>query len=128
MDRVDETIINYELIEDTLALVCSQPEVFSPPDKGSIADGATLIFLPGMGEIRRLSDMLRASRFFGNCVQFEIIPLHSSLSASEQRKAFKKSREGMRKIIISTNIGKSLAFTMTPGVYYQKYLTLFSRS
>ena len=107
MDRVDESRINYDLIEDALRLVCEDQEAFAPPETGKMENGATLIFLPGIGEIKALSDQLLASRFFGNPQRFEIVPLHSSLSSTDQRRAFTKLRKGVRKIIISTNIAET---------------------
>jgi len=107
MDRVDETKINYDLIEDTLALMCDDPNAFTTPDHAVIEDGAILIFLPGMGEIRVLMERLMGTRRFGNTSKYEIVPMHSSLSSREQRRAFQTPRKGLRKIIISTNIAET---------------------
>ena len=77
---MDETIINYELIEDVLEILCGDDPkrkgLLPPslPDKNeegssppSLRGGTILIFLPGLGEIRHLLDRLNVSRRFGRC-------------------------------------------------------------
>lgn len=109
MDRVDEQTINYDLIEDLLSLLLinfqDNNSLLLPEgaDQNSLRKGAVLIFLPGMGEIRSLSERLKGSRRFGDRNQFEIIAMHSTLSPSDQRRAFVKPKSG-QKIILSTNI------------------------
>lgn len=103
MDRVNEEIINYELIEDILRLLLVEPEkneVLVPPKGSHISDGSVLIFLPGKGEILSLTNSLQANRVLGNKDRFEIIPLHSTLSPQDQRRAFTKPKKGCRKIIL----------------------------
>lgn len=118
MDRVDEQVINYDLIEDVLnllllreqnnqTLVAPKVDDENSSFSNTSQDGATLIFLPGFGEIRRLSEQLKGSRSFGNSLKFDIILLHSTLSPQDQRRAFKPSSKGCRKIILSTNIAET---------------------
>lgn len=113
MDRVDEFVINYDLIEDVLTLLLdehAENTILLPPSgvgNETKPDGSVLVFLPGMGEIRALSDRLSGSRFFGNSSRFEIIPMHSSLSPQDQKRAFLKPRAGCRKIILATNIAET---------------------
>ena len=110
MERVDEKVLNYELIEDVLTFLLLEPQrndsILLPEGSSmeSIGEGAVLIFLPGMGEIRALTETLRASRRFGNPSRFAIIPMHSSLSPKDQRRAFMKPQKGCQKIILATNI------------------------
>lgn len=110
MQRVDESILNYDLIEDVLAMLLLDTEnndsIVLPDgtDNESLSKGSVLVFLPGMGEIRSLSERLRGSRQFGNRNRFDIIPMHSSLSSNEQRRAFIKPKGGCQKIILATNI------------------------
>lgn len=109
MGRVDETSINYDLIEDTLRLILVHydPDCgLVPPNGANLSGGAVLVFLPGIGEIRTLTERLQGSRLFGK-QQFEIVPLHSTLSSTDQRRAFQPARSGCRKIIISTNIAET---------------------
>lgn len=103
MDRVNEEIINYDLIEDVLGLLLvnvDSNEVLLPPENSTFADGSVLIFLPGLGEIRALKERLEGNREFGNKGRFDIVPMHSTLSPQDQRRAFEKSKEGCRKIIL----------------------------
>jgi HrpA-like RNA helicase len=110
MDRVDEAKINYDLIEDVLMklLVDTVPsDVLVPPAGAQLQSGAVLIFLPGIGEIRTLSERLQSNRILGDSKRFEIIPMHSALSANDQRKAFIVPRKVDWAIIISTNIAET---------------------
>lgn len=108
MDRVDETKINYDLIEDLLQvfLVDSAPEL-SAPDGADLSQGAVLVFLPGIGEIRALTERLKGNHVFGNQELFEIVSLHSSLASKDQKRAFLFPSRGCRKIIVSTNIAET---------------------
>jgi hypothetical protein len=109
MDRVDETSINYDLIEDALELILLKYDKscgLVPPENANLSDGGVLIFLPGIGEIRTLAERLSGSRLFGTS-KFDIVPLHSTLSSSDQRRAFHKANKGCRKIILSTNIAET---------------------
>jgi HrpA-like RNA helicase len=107
MDRVDETILNYDLIEDVLELLFSHSNTFTTTDNVEVKNGAVLIFLPGLREIRTLMDRLSGRTIFRNNDKLEVIPLHSSLSSKDQRRAFKPANKGCRKIIISTNIAET---------------------
>ena len=103
LERVDESILNYDLIEDIIQLLFVHPERNSTllaPDGADISNGSVLIFLPGIGEIRSLMDRLSANRTLGNKSKFSIIPLHSKLSSIDQRKAFLPVKVGCRKIIL----------------------------
>ena len=61
----------------------------------------------GLGEIRALIERLDGSRFFRDRKKFDLIPLHSTLSSKDQRRAFLPSKPGCRKIIASTNIAET---------------------
>ena len=65
------------------------------------------MFLPGLGEIKAVTEQLEASRHLGDKKRFEIIPMHSTLSARDQRRAFVPSKPGSRKIILATNIAET---------------------
>lgn len=108
MDRVDEKVLNYDLIEDVLALLTgNENDTIVNPSGINPSDGAFLVFLPGMAEIRSLTNRLTGSRKFGNKQNFEVIPLHSSLSPQEQKRAFATPRARCRKIILATNIAET---------------------
>ncbi|CAI7885728.1 unnamed protein product [Closterium sp. NIES-54] len=104
--RVDEGTIDYELLEDVVAHIDS-----------TCGPGAILVFLPGMGEIQYLWDRLAASRQFGAPGKVEwLLPLHSSVSAAEQRTAFNSPPSGVRKVVLATNIAET-SITIDDVVY-----------
>lgn len=118
MERVDEKIINFDLIEDILLLLLVDAEknhlIVPPPcadgerdSQPNLTSGSILIFLPGIGEIRTLYDRLTGSIDFGNPNRFNIIPMHSTLSPKEQKRAFIKPKLGCQKIILATNIAET---------------------
>ncbi|KAK9807916.1 hypothetical protein WJX73_001801 [Symbiochloris irregularis] len=74
--------------------------------QGSNALGAILVFLPGWDEIARLKDMLEeeSNSLGGRC---EILPLHSMVPSADQRRVFKRSQPGERKIVLATNIAET---------------------
>jgi len=66
-----------------------------------------LFFLPGVGEIRRASDILSDMLAKGELPSdFVLTPLHSRLSSEEQERAL-YPLAGQRKIILSTNLAES---------------------
>lgn len=109
MDRVDETVINYDLIECLLQHLClDNTSQWFGDDIGIVrTSGAVLIFLPGIGEINTLVDRLQASKSFGDPGKFKILALHSAVSSSQQKEAFKVPGHGCTKIVVSTNIAET---------------------
>jgi HrpA-like RNA helicase len=103
--------MNYDLIEDVLGLLLVNPSAndsLTPPDSAvDFSAGAVLIFLPGAGEIQTLRERLEGSRTFGDRRRFDIIPMHSTLSPKDQRRAFVTSKKGCQKIILATNIAET---------------------
>lgn len=94
---VDESKVDYELIEDLLAHIDEH-----------MGEGAILVFLPGLAEIRTLKGRLSAShRFSDTKGRHLILPLHSTTPAEEQRLVFRKPPEGRRKVVLSTNIAET---------------------
>ncbi|CAN1288280.1 DExH-box ATP-dependent RNA helicase DExH7, chloroplastic [Linum perenne] len=103
--RLNEDVIDYDLLED---LVCHVDETFD--------EGAILVFLPGVSEIYTLHDRLASlSRFSGPSSDW-ILPLHSSVASTEQKKVFMSPPENIRKIIIATNIAET-SITIDDVVY-----------
>ncbi|XP_024877807.1 putative ATP-dependent RNA helicase DHX57 [Temnothorax curvispinosus] len=90
--------INYDLIEHILEWIITGEHNY--PKKGSI-----LIFLPGLYEIITLMEQLEGN-FILSRNEIMILPLHSSLSIEEQSRVFQKI-EGVRKIVISTNLAET---------------------
>ena len=66
---------------------------------------AILVFLPGIAEIRQMNDMLCGHPAFSS--GWYIYPLHSSIASEEQEAAFLIPPEGVRKIVLATNIAET---------------------
>ncbi len=66
------------------------------------ASGSMLIFLPGQGEIRRLSSLLGTLP-----PDVSLHPLYGDLSAAEQDAAIAPPSEGHRKIVLATSIAET---------------------
>ena len=97
MSKLNEYRIPYELIVKLLQSI--QVGALSNYSK------ATLVFLPGIAEIRRLNDMLHGNPAFAR--QCEIFALHSSIATEDQERAFLPPPRDMRKIVLATNIAET---------------------
>lgn len=67
-------------------------------------NGSILIFLPGIMEINRCINTIERE-FDNNSVW--CLPLHSALSSNDQKRVFKNSPRGTRKIVVSTNVAET---------------------
>lgn len=67
--------------------------------------GDVLAFLPGAGEIRRVSNLLGDGGTLGRGVR--IAPLFGNLSQEDQDRAIEPSTPGTRKIVLSTSIAET---------------------
>lgn len=65
--------------------------------------GSLLLFLPGVGEIQRVQEHL-ASRSGSDVL---LCPLYGALSLEAQRKAILPAPDGMRKVVLATNIAET---------------------
>jgi len=72
-------------------------------------NGSILVFLPGKGEIEALSRTLYKDPQLGNKSKCSILQLHSTLTPSEQWRAFQPVKYGVVKIVLSTNIAGELS-------------------
>ena len=97
VSRIDEYKIPYDLIVHLLENL--------PESEFAAYSRATLVFMPGIAEIRRLTRMLLGHRAFSK--QCEVIALHSSIATEEQERAFYPPRPGNRKIVLATNIAET---------------------
>ena len=77
------------------------------PEGADVSKGSVLVFMPGLGEIRSMTERLEGNRQLRDKNRFEIIPMHSTLSSKDQKRAFVPVRSGCRKIILSTNIAET---------------------
>ncbi|WP_370152508.1 ATP-dependent helicase HrpB [Ferrovibrio sp.] len=66
-------------------------------------EGDMLVFLPGVGEIRRVEAMLAG----GLPAATDVVPLYGDLTGDQQDRALKPSPAGRRKVVLSTSIAES---------------------
>ncbi|KZT42570.1 P-loop containing nucleoside triphosphate hydrolase protein [Sistotremastrum suecicum HHB10207 ss-3] len=98
---LDERQIPYELIVRLLECLCFEDLNLQQHS------GAILIFLPGLGEIKHLNDLLMEHAMFGEEQLFRVYPLHSTISNENQGAVFDIPPLGIRKIVIATNIAET---------------------
>ncbi|KAI0374315.1 P-loop containing nucleoside triphosphate hydrolase protein [Pilatotrama ljubarskyi] len=101
VNLLDERLIPYDLIVRLLEKICFEDASYET------YSSAILVFMPGMGEIRRLNDILTEHRSFGSEDRFRIYPLHSTISSDQQGAVFDIPPPGVRKIVIATNIAET---------------------
>ena len=119
IQNVDETIINYDAIEQLVgAIIRTELEngpsaLVPPPIAGTkpkdVGLGAILIFMPGQFEIMRLIRKLELSRLLeeDDVGALRILPLYGSLSSKDQKRIFERPPDGVRKIVVATNIAET---------------------
>ncbi len=128
--RVDEARVNYDLIEMLLLFLVSGEmrgtaqancigstrerflnalDALQMEANGDSNANAILIFLPGMGQIQALFDRFSHHRVLGDTRKFQVLRLHSSLSAlkDEQKAVFRDPPPGIIKIVLATNIAET---------------------
>lgn len=133
LSLLDQSIVNYDLIEAVIFLITQQGSQelqklghFSGSESKNKSPllsnalhlgttGAVLIFLPGIAEIHRLQSRLRSSSCLSG-IGIWVLTLHSSMSGEEQRRVFQKPSEGHRKIILATNIAET-SITIDDVIY-----------
>ncbi|KAF8971290.1 hypothetical protein BGZ46_010342, partial [Entomortierella lignicola] len=101
--------IDYDLI------VASVGDILKRKEPAGSIDGAILIFLPGVMEIKKCIDAL--TLFSRTVTQtLDIIPLHAALTPKEQNSVFAPVRKGVRKIVVATNVAET-SITIDGVVY-----------
>jgi HrpA-like RNA helicase len=106
----DETIDTFLLLEVVQYIV-----------KSSYGDGGILIFFPGWQEISEFTLMLEGTAPFYDRSKFLILPLHSGIPSRDQRRVLQRPPQGVRKIVLSTNIAETsltiddIAFVVDTG-------------
>ena len=88
--------MNLDLVEATIELVCSR-----------CGEGAVLVFLTGWDDIKNLNAQLKENRLLRDGSRFRILPLHGSMPTAEQRVIFQRPPQGVRKIVLATNIAET---------------------
>jgi ATP-dependent RNA helicase DHX29 len=96
--QIDEYRIDFDLVVQLIARI-AHDEAYVPYSK------AILVFLPGIGEIRQLNDMLLGHPAFSS--GWYVYPLHSTIASEDQEAAFLVPPPGTRKIVLATNIAET---------------------
>ncbi|KAA8569010.1 hypothetical protein EYC84_007978 [Monilinia fructicola] len=86
--------INYDLISQTVKEIDADLTHLKQ-------DGGILIFMPGLVEITRTLDHLKA------IPNLHALPLHASLQSTDQRRVFPHAPYGKRKVIVATNVAET---------------------
>jgi len=68
--------------------------------------GSVLVFLPGQAEIRRTERRL-VERISGEMHDVIVAPLYGSLAPAEQDRAIRPAPEGIRKVVLATDIAET---------------------
>ncbi|KAI3322622.1 helicase associated domain-containing protein [Xylariaceae sp. AK1471] len=98
LSQIDEYQIEFDLIVQLVRQVAVDPAYIN-------YSKAILIFLPGIAEIRTLNDLLLGEPFFQR--NWELFPLHSTIATEDQERAFLVPPDGVRKIVLATNIAET---------------------
>ncbi|WP_430462665.1 ATP-dependent helicase HrpB [Thalassolituus sp. LLYu03] len=85
------------------ASTLAQQIVTSIREAMSLHDGDALVFLPGVGDIRKVQALLEDTL----PDDWQVLPLHGQLQDAEQKAALAPAAADMRKIILATNIAES---------------------
>uniref|UniRef100_A0A182K5F6 ATP-dependent RNA helicase DHX36 n=1 Tax=Anopheles christyi TaxID=43041 RepID=A0A182K5F6_9DIPT len=94
---------NELIVELLYYITCSKP------------DGAILVFLPSYAQITNIYKQIHEHPYLSKA-QLLVSPLHSKLPTREQTAVFDRPPEGVRKIILSTNIAET-SITIDDIVY-----------
>lgn len=93
----DDETIDFYLLLDVIRYIV----------KSSYGDGGILVFLPGWQEISEFSVVLETTQPFSDRSRHLILPLHSGIPSKEQRRVLQRPPQGVRKIVLSTNIAET---------------------
>uniref|UniRef100_A0A182W6T2 RNA helicase n=1 Tax=Anopheles minimus TaxID=112268 RepID=A0A182W6T2_9DIPT len=94
---------NQLIVELLYYITCSKPP------------GAILVFLPSLAQISDVNKLIRDHRMLAQA-RLLVFPLHSHLPTRDQTVVFERPPEGVRKIILSTNIAET-SITIDDIVY-----------
>ncbi|CAH1431364.1 unnamed protein product [Lactuca virosa] len=88
--------MGFNLIEFLLLSIC-----------GSEKPGAVLVFMTGWDDISSLKEKLQANHLLGDANRVLLLACHGSMASSEQRQIFEKPENGVRKIVLATNMAET---------------------
>jgi ATP-dependent RNA helicase DHX29 len=98
LSQIDEYQIEFDLIVQLIRRIAVDPAYIN-------YSKAILVFLPGIAEIRTLNDLLLGEPFFQR--NWQVFPLHSTIATEDQERAFIVPPDGVRKIVLATNIAET---------------------
>ncbi|KAL6872337.1 P-loop containing nucleoside triphosphate hydrolase protein [Trichoderma longibrachiatum] len=96
--QMNEYQIDHDLIVELIARIAVDESLQQ-------YSNAILVFLPGIGDIRSLNDLLLGDPRFS--AGWLVYPLHSTIAMEDQEAAFLVPPQGMRKIVLATNIAET---------------------
>jgi len=110
--RKDEGLFLHDVLQQTKGVLYDLPIIEAlldvlqqePKEVNGRTNGGILIFLPGWDDIDRLLKRLTKVLPRG---QFRILPLHSQIRLEQQKEVFQVPPQGVRKIVLSTNIAET---------------------
>ena len=105
INLLDERLVPYDLIILLLESICLKMSIYNGYSQ------AILVFMPGLGEIRRLHEILMEHALFSSESYFRIYPLHSTIASDQQAAVFDIPPVGVRKIVIGIFIHLSHGLT-----------------
>jgi len=70
-------------------------------------EGNILVFLPGVGEIKKLETMINEGLKETNTANIYVSALYANLSKQEQDRAIQAPKQGAKKIVLATNIAQT---------------------
>ncbi|KAL3510671.1 hypothetical protein ACH5RR_030072 [Cinchona calisaya] len=88
--------IGFNLVEYLLNYICQNER-----------PGAVLVFMTGWDDISALKEKLQGHPIMGDTNQVLLLTCHGSMASSEQRLIFDKAEDGVRKIVLATNIAET---------------------
>ncbi|KAK9107049.1 hypothetical protein Syun_023060 [Stephania yunnanensis] len=88
--------IGFNLIESVLCHICKRER-----------PGAVLVFMTGWDDINALKDQLQAHPILGDPSRVLLLACHGSMASAEQRLIFEKPEDGVRKIVLATNMAET---------------------
>lgn len=88
--------IGFNLIEYLLCNICENKR-----------PGAILVFMTGWDDINSLKEKLHANPLLGDPRRVLLLACHGSMASSEQRLIFDEPEDGVRKIVLATNIAET---------------------
>ncbi|KAL4527192.1 hypothetical protein Ndes2526B_g09099 [Nannochloris sp. 'desiccata'] len=111
--NIDESLVNYDLIETLVSHVAAKSSLGSnnnaKNNKNNKEANAILIFAPGADEISRIVRALENSPRLAAAAPGGIraLPLHGGLPPSHQTRVFERPPPGVLKIVVSTNVAET---------------------